>query len=153
MNVPLVWNTYVEEFNAKRMEVHNVFEHYGVMDDLRKAAKKYKDDKDSFAEQLRRTLMYHYWSKCEWELIIEFDENEHIWLNPWVGCREPENVRIDVTDDKSFDWHGFIETQRLRNNCEKIDVYDMLKYRWDDFITYLWTTRQKYERRHPKFDK
>ena len=99
MTVPLVWNTYVEEFNAKRMEVHNVFEHYGVMEDLRKAAKKYKDDKDAFAEQLRRTLMYHYWSKCEWEII----------LSPWPERKDFREEKIDVFDQVQLNWDVFLD--------------------------------------------
>ena len=99
-------------------------------------------------------MMWMFWARAEWELILEIDPTDnHIWLEPWVGCREPENVRIDITYAEDFDWQGFLKTKILNyQNCAKIDVYDQLKYRWDDFITYLWTTRQKYERWDPKFD-
>ena len=109
-------------------------------------------NKEEFSEAMDHEMMHMFWSRCEWELIIELDENNHIWLNPWAGCQEPKKVHIDITSSEDFDWLGFISTQYLHNNCAKIDVYDQLKYRWDDFITYLWTTRQKYERWHPKFE-
>ena len=101
-------------------------------------------------------MMYYFWSKCEWELIVEIDNNNRIWLSPWVGCREPENVRVDVTDRKNFDWKGFAEkhiSQQRYKNEAKIDVYDQLEWRWEEFINYCWYTRLRYERDNPKFHK
>ena len=101
-------------------------------------------------------MMYYYWSKCEWELIIEIDDNNRIWLNPWVGCIEPENVRIDVTGREGFDWEGFAKehiNKQIYKNKAKIDVFDQLEWRWSEFIDYCWYTRLKYERNTPKFCK
>lgn len=146
----LSWKVKYFNCNAQRIEDYDIFK-YSYKDFVKKL-KKTCVNKEEFSEAIEREMIYRFWSRSEWELIIEFDDEGHIWLNPWVGCREPANVRIDVTDDKDFDWRGFISTSHLRNNYAKIDVYDQLKYRWDELITYLWTTRQKWERWHPKFE-
>ena len=90
--------------------------------------------------------MWQYWGRCEYELIIEkFDEK--IILSPWVGCRHPEEVEIDVTNDDRFDWVGFAEKHLGKNHREaKIDIYDQINYRWDEFSTYCWNYRHKYQR-------
>ena len=147
----LSWKVKVFDCNAQRIKDYDILK--GHYKDFVKKLKKKCATKEEFSKAMDHEMMWMFWSRSEWELVVELDENNRIWLNPWVGCREPENVRIDVTHDTSFDWQGFISTLHLYNNCEKIDVYDVLKYRWDEFITYLWTTRQRYEHWHPKFDK
>lgn len=146
----LSWKVKVFDCNAQRIKDYDILK--GHYKDFVKDLKKKCSNREEFSKAMDREMMWMFWSRCEWELIIELDENNHIWLNPWVGCREPESVRIDVTEDTGFDWRGFISTLYLHNNCDKIDVYSQLKYRWDTFITYLWTTRQKYERWQPKFE-
>ena len=99
-------------------------------------------------------MMYYYWAKCEWELVVEIDNDNRIWLNPWVGCRKPENVRIDVTDREDFDWEGFAKehiNKQIYKNKAKFDVFDQLEWKWNEFIDYCWYTRLKYERDNPKF--
>lgn len=146
----LSWKVKVFDCNAQQIKDYDILK--GHYKDFVKKLKKKCATKEEFSEAMDREMLHMFWSRCEWELVIELDDNDRIWLNPLVGCREPECVRIDVTDDNNFNWQGFINTLHLYNNCEKIDVYDMLKYRWDEFITYLWTTRQKYERWNEKFE-
>jgi hypothetical protein len=73
-----------------------------------------------------------------------------------VGCRNPDEVKIDVTDEKDFDWRGFANEhigKQIYKNEAKIDIWDQIEYRFDKFIDYLWYTRLKYEREHEKFHK
>ena len=91
---------------------------------------------------------------AEYEVIVEIDADNRVWLKPWVGCTDPESVKIDVTDDENFDWHGFAEkhiNSQIYKNEAKVDIWDQLEWQWDKFIDYVWTTRLKYERDHPKF--
>lgn len=146
----LSWKVKYFNCNAQRIEDYNILKwHYK---EFVKQLKKKCATKEEFSEAMDREMRWMFWARAEWELVIELTEDNRIWLNPWVGCGDPENVRVDVSDDTSFDWRGFINTLHLHNNCEKIDVYAVLKYRWDDFITYLWTTRQKYERWDKKYE-
>lgn len=107
------WNVYVGNFNSRKIEVHNVFNHLRFVRDLTKELKKIeKSDaseekkKDDFAEAMRKELMYYYWSKCEWEVIVSH----------WPQGK----------DDRD----------------EKIDVYDQVRLNWDKFVDYVWANRK-----------
>lgn len=66
----LEWLVYNEDFNSKKIREFNIFSHGRFFEDCRKNVKKHKDDKEAFVEQLRRDLMYYFWSKCEYEIIL-----------------------------------------------------------------------------------
>ena len=139
------WIVYYYNINRDKIETYDIFKHWNFREYAKKAAKKLKT-KAEFAEQLKRELRYYFWSKCEWELVIEITEDNRIFLNPWVGCRETERVRIDVTNDISFDWRGFAEkhTERqIYGNKAKIDVFDQVEYMWDEFVEYVWENRKE----------
>ena len=94
----LTWNVYIGDFNGKRIETHNIFDHGGVMEDLRKIARKYKE-REAFEAEVRRTLMYYYWSKCEWEII----------LSHWPPRKDARDEKIDVWDQVHLNWPIFID--------------------------------------------
>lgn len=147
----LSWKVKVFDCNAQKIKDYDILK--GHYKDFIKKLKKKCATKEEFSEAMNREMMWMFWGRCEWELILELDDDDLIWLIPLVGCREPEETSIEVGADNTFDWLGFLKTKNLNSRDQvKIDVYDQLKYRWEDFITYLWTTRQKYERWSPKFD-
>lgn len=150
---PMSW--LVKNFNCNSQTI----EDYDVLKYREDQIKKFKKKcatKAEFAEQLRGELHWQYWSRAEYELIVEIDDDGHIWLKPWVGCGDPDKAKIDVTRDSSFDWKSFakihIGRQRYKN-CAKVDIWDQLCFgnQFEKLVTYLWTTRFKYERDHPKF--
>lgn len=150
---PLSWKVKNFDINKQAIVDYNVLKY---RENFIKKLKKKCATKEEFAEKLRREFQWMYWSRSEHELIIKIDDDGRVWLEPWCGCKNPEDVKIDVTDDNSFDWKGFATyhiSKQICDNKAKIDVYDQLKYIWDDFITYLWVTRLKWERKNPKFDK
>lgn len=109
----LEWNVYVENFNGRKIEKHNVFNHWSLMEDLRKDAKKLHvrerpEEKEWFLERLRRHIQYYYWSKCEWEIII----------TSWP----PDKMNF---------------------KDEKVDVYDQVMLNWDKFSEYVWQNRKE----------
>ena len=118
-------------------------------EDFIKRLKKKCSNKEEFSEALEREMMYMFWARSEYELIIEIDGDGRIWLNPWVGCYEPEKVRIDVTYDDNFDWQGFAEKHIgtwFYKSQAKIDIWDQLTYKWDEFVDYCWEYRHKYQK-------
>lgn len=150
---PLTWKVKNYLINENKIWDYDVLKY---REDQIKKLKKQCVTKEEFAEAMRREMMWQYWSRCEYEVIIEIDENYRIWLKPWVGCRNPESVKIDVTDDSSFDWRGFAENhigKQIYKNEAKIDIFDQLQWKWAEFIDYCWHTRLKYERDNPKFHK
>lgn len=143
---PLSWVVKNYNCNADKIEDCDVLKY---REDMIKRLKKKYMMKEEFADVVRRGLMNQYWSRCEYELIIEIDENGHIWLRPWVGCVDSESVKIDVTNDEDFNWKGFAEKhigKQIYKNKAKIDVWDQIEYRFDEFIDYVWNYRHKYQR-------
>jgi hypothetical protein len=143
---PMTWLVMNYDCNADQIKYHDVLK---CRENFIKMLKKKCATKEEFSEKMRREMMWSYWSKCQWELIIEIDDNGHIWLNPWVGCREPNRVRVDVTDREDFDWRGFSDKhidKQIYKNKAKVDVWDQLEYRWVEFIDYCWEYRHKYQR-------
>lgn len=139
------WNIYYYNCNSNKIEIYNILKHGSFNIYTKKAIKKYKT-KEEFVEQLRRELFYYFGSKCEWELIIKITEDNRIFLIPWCGCRNPEEVKIDVTDDTGFDWKGFAEKhtkQQIYSSEAKIDVYDQVMFNWESFSDYAWENRKE----------
>ena len=139
------WMAYYYSINRDEIKEFNIFDHWRFKEDVQKLAKK-RIKKEDFKEKLRRELLYYFWSKCEWELVIEVAENNHIFLKPWCGCKEPDKVKVDVTNDNSFNWKGFAKkhiSQQMFNNEAKIDVYDQVRYVWEDFAEYVWKNRKE----------
>ena len=149
----MIWNVKRFDMNKQAIVDYNPFKYY---DDWVKKQKKKCNDRAEFAEVLRRELQYRFWSKAEHELIITKEEDGNIWLIPWVGCSNPDEVKINVTNDTSFDWKSFAEehiNKQIYNNRAKIDIFDQYMFCFDELVDDLWYTRQKYQRDHPKFHK
>ena len=103
--------------------------------------KKKKLTREEFAKEIKSELMYHYWSKCEYEIFIEKENDGRIYLLPHCGGREKDVAFLDVTDDTSFDWKGFAEMHikmQIYGNKAKIDIWNQIEYRFDEFIEYCW---------------
>ena len=95
----LEWNVYYGDFNSKKIKAHNIFNNTGFIKDCEEAYKKCKDNKEEFLERVRLALMYYYWSKCEWEVIID------LW--PHRGGFDGE--KVDVYSQVMLNWHVFSE--------------------------------------------
>lgn len=148
----LTWNVKVFNINSQAIEDYDFLKYH---EDLIKQLKKKSATKEEFAKQLHNEMMYRFWSKAEWELIVEITDDGRVLLLPWCGTRDPEGKAIDVTDDTSFDWKTFAEAHisyQIFKYQAKIDVYDQIKWRWTEFVDYCWHTRLKYERRKAKFE-
>lgn len=149
----LSWKVKNFDVNRQVIEDYDVLKYY---QDFIKKLKKKCATKEEFSKKIHLEMMCQYWSRCEYELIIEITDGERILLKPWAGCRDEKKATIDVTEDTSFDWMGFAKEnikKQIYKNEAKIDVYSQLEYVWDEFVDYCWYTRLKYERKDSKFDK
>lgn len=144
---PLSWLVTNFDCNAQAIKYYDVLRY---REDFIKNIKKQCATKEEFAQKLKSEMLYHYWSRAEYELVIERAEDGRIWLIPWCGCREPEKVKIDVSGRIDFDWCGFAEEHiNIKyGNDAKIDIYDQLMYRFDEFVEYCWNYRHKYQRKN-----
>lgn len=94
---PLVWNVYRYEINHKKIEVFNIFDHGSFLTDFYKLCDE-DNNKDDFADRLKRILLYYYWSKSEYEIIIV----------PWLGDRDAEQ-KIDIYSQVMINWEHFLD--------------------------------------------
>ena len=94
----LKWLVYNEDFNARCIREFDIFNHHSFREDCIKNAKKNKDNKEEFIEALRRDLMYYFWSKCEWEII----------LSDWPPSGQVEK-KIDVFDQVMLNFDVFVD--------------------------------------------
>ena len=142
---PFEWWVYIDNFNSRKIEKYNVLKY--MAEDIKKMKKK-SADKEAFAEQLKQRLMWQYWSRAEYELVVYIVDNR-VYLKPWCGCSEDNLRRIDVTSDTILDWRTFAEAHIDKQNyryAAKIDIWDQINFRWNEFVDYCWTYRHKYER-------
>lgn len=144
-NKQLSW--LVKNYDCNR----NIIENYDVLkyrEEFIKKLKKKNENKEMFSELLRREMMYYYWSRAEYELILRVTDEGRIILAPWVGCSNPKEVEIDVTDDTDFDWKGFSEycKHKFHGDKYKIDIWEQINYRFDEFVNYCWNYRELTQR-------
>lgn len=104
------WYVYVESFNARTIEKRDLFAHGAHIKEIAKMFKKCGDDKDAFTKELRSELMYYYWARCEWEVII----------TSWPPSPEGtfKDVKIDVFDQLNMNWDVFVDY--IWNNRKEI---------------------------------
>ena len=154
----LCWNVYVGDFNSGKIELFNVFNHYGFYRDCVKAKKQFKDDKGGFAEEIRRSLAYYYWSKCEWEVILEHWPSGELYemrkkmkigelrkALQGVGIEYDDHSLYRAKDETGIEIRVFPQNNRYKD--QKIDVYEQVMNNWDVFVDYVWEHRKELKER------
>ncbi len=141
----LVWNAYIENINRREIEVYNIFNHGGFYEDLYRATQKYKRASkvatkltekekclEEFKEDLRRSLLYYFWSKCEWEIV----------MTSWPTYIEPSELqRLNAAFLAETAKYGH-EPRVLDINLrveKKVDVYDQVMSNFGPFMEYILT--------------
>lgn len=97
------WYVYNYNFNVHKIETLNIFHHHGFVKYYSKYLKT-SPNKETFAEAIRKELSYYFRCKSEYELIIKRAEDNRVFLYPWIGGRDPETEKIEVTNETDFDW-------------------------------------------------
>ena len=132
------WTVKHYDYNIPAITDYDLFPYF---EEFLLKIKKQKLTREEFAKEIKSELMYHYWSKCEYEIFIEKENDGRIYLLPHCGGREKDVAFLDVTDDTSFDWKGFAEMHikmQIYGNKAKIDIWNQIEYRFDEFIEYCW---------------
>lgn len=102
------WYVYYYNINKRKIDIFNIFEHGGFVKYAKEHAQTYKT-KEEFAERLKSELLYYFWSKAEWEVIVA----------PWVGGdKEKDSVKIDVYDQVMNNFEVFADY--VWNNKEEL---------------------------------
>ena len=125
----LAYYVYVENTNKRKIEKYNVLND-GIINEILERTKGFKDKK-SFAEELERIILYHYWARSEWEII----------LTDWPTHIEVDELSRLTNDIKShiskFDKLPYALSINLKT-AEKIDAYDQVTMNWNIFLDYTW---------------
>ena len=69
MTSNLEWNVFYYNINSQKIIELNIFEHGGFLKDVEKCLKQC-ENKDDFAKEIKSLLMYYFWAKSEYEIII-----------------------------------------------------------------------------------
>lgn len=93
------WYVYYHDFNGKEIKPYNVLGSKYIREFIQKAKKKYRGSKEVFTEELRKELMYRFWSKSEWEIVV----------SAWCGGDGNEAIKIDVYDQIRLNWQPFVD--------------------------------------------
>ena len=97
MKQELEWNVFYHDMNKQKITTLNIFDHWRFAEDVQKSLKKFKD-KDEFAAKLRSDLIYYFWCKSEYEIVI----------SPWCGS-SGEYIKIDIFDQVMNNWEVFLD--------------------------------------------
>lgn len=92
------WNVFYHDINAHEITTFNIFDHYRFSKDVQKSLKQCTD-KDEFAKELKSDLMYYFWLKAEYEIII----------SPWCGGRNAEDIKVDIYTQVMNNWNVFLD--------------------------------------------
>lgn len=71
-HIPLKWNVWIYD-NTKELKQFNIFSHSRYNEDIREYMYKYikkQISKNTFIEGIRKTTLYYFWGKVEYEIII-----------------------------------------------------------------------------------
>lgn len=145
----LCWNVYCENVNRRTIEVFNIFNHTGFYHDCVKAKKKCKDDRDGFADAVRQSLCYYFWSKCEWEIVLThwpsgelYNMRKSLKFSELVSGIHYDTAKTAlIKPDTEVTVRIF--PNYLKDRDRKIDVYEQVVNNWPVFIEYLWANKKE----------
>ena len=124
------WNVYYHDFNRKKIEVYNIFDHYSFRKEVEKHLKEYTD-KEEFAERLRRSLSYYFGYKAEWEIVLTS------WT-PHIKMMELDRLNAE-RKEYIKKWNREPYSLYINPDVgEKIDVYSQVMNNWEIFVDYVW---------------
>ena len=92
------WNVFYHDPNKQEIRLLNIFKHGRFNKDVQEHLKRCKD-KDEFAENLRKELMYNFWCKSEYEVLI----------SPWCFGRDTEEIKVDIYTQVMNNWNVFLD--------------------------------------------
>lgn len=130
----LEWFVYRENWNSRKIEMFNIFDHSRFYNDVKKALKKF-DNKEEFAKEVKKSLTLCYWCKSEYEIVIT------TW-SPYITMSELD--RLNKEREKTLSQYDR-EPHRLHINPEvgeKVDIFSQVAMNYNVFIDYLWSHKR-----------
>ena len=135
------WFVYNYNINKHEIEAFNIFKH-GSFVKYFNIHLNAMSDKEQFANAIKDELRYYFWSKSEYELIVRLTDDDHVFLLPWCGSSDPENEKVEVTDDHWRDFAKLHIKRQQHTNEAKIDIYNQVMFRFYEFVNYCWSFKR-----------
>lgn len=120
----LCWNVFYENPNAG-IETWNVFRHASFCNDV-EAMLAEETNKEKFEKRLHSSIMYYFWSKSEYEVIIA----------PWP-CYISRTESQLIKNNELPRYRQVINVE----GSDKFSIYDQIELNWDVFVDYCWRHR------------
>lgn len=142
------WYAVRWDCNKREFVVFNTLTR--LEDFIKKLKKKLNYDfsrRAEFSEAIRRELRWRYWSKCEYEIVLNKTDGG-VLLTQWppVERDTPAAPPVFTNASLTFNWENFYLHFATDREKIKADVFNQLEYHWDDLMDYLWNFRHKYQR-------
>ena len=131
----MIWNVYCESFNNSSIIKYNIFNHKGFAKDVNELIKE-NTTKDEFAEQLKRSLRYYFWSKSEYEVVITS------WP-VYIYRSELDRLNTEYQEYNNKWGHYPYDINIVPNVGKKIDIYNQVMLNWEQFVDYVWSNKDE----------
>lgn len=92
------WNVFYHSINGKKISTMNIFNHAGFSNDVQQCLRESKN-KNSFGVELNSILMYYFWCKSEYEVVI----------SPWCGGTADMGIKVDIYRQVMNNWPVFLD--------------------------------------------
>lgn len=130
----LKWMVYRYNINRKSIEQFNIFNHCRFAEDVERDLKKCKT-KEEFSEKLKSRLLYYFWCKAEYEVVV---------------TSFPPRIKKDELDRLNSDYKEHTEKYGHAPCClytnsevgEKVDIYSQVMMNFEHFINYVWSGKK-----------
>ena len=94
----LEWNVIRYNINTRKIEPFNIFDHCSFREDIETLLNETNISKEGFVEKIKSSLMYHFWSRSEYEVVI----------HPWIGD-DNAAIKVDIYWQIRMNWDRFID--------------------------------------------
>lgn len=91
------WNVFYYDSNKQEVTTFDIFKHGSFRKDVDMLLTN-SSSFEEFSEELRKTLMYYFWSKCEYEIII----------SPWCGGKDTVSKKVDIYSQVMLNFNSFV---------------------------------------------
>lgn len=94
----MIWYVFRYNINSKTIEKYNIFEHGGFKHDCMQLLINITD-KEKFIIELKNTLQYYFWCKCEYEIVI----------SAWPPSHNDVQRKVDIFSQVMLNWNVFVD--------------------------------------------
>ena len=129
----MIWNVYYRDINTRQIKVWNIFNHSSFREEVINLKKK-KLQKWEFAKRLERKVLYYFWSKFEWEIVLTS-------FPPYIDKKELDRLNSEYENFNTMYGHYPLRIDVCPETYEKIDIYEQVHLNWDVFVNYVWRAK------------